>query len=320
MRQKRAKTYKRVMALYVQTFSFRSPFQILVSNDLIMETNRDSDLYKQLGACVQGEVKPMITQCCMEALYKLGKPHQALVDIAKGFERRRCNHREPIEPDQCLIDVVGQTNKHRYIVAAQSSTLRTTLNTIPGLPIIHFNPRGVLVLSPPSQATLKHKVQAEEARRLEGAELLKDVKDGSNVVGSSSSSSALTPVGKPQRSRGVKAPNPLSMRKKKVDKVPSGGEGKKVDGGEGKKVDSEERKKRSRENEDEEGEKDAEGKDKEDSGPVGERKKKKRKRKTKSAVKDAIAELDAEAKEARSTAAAPGELGDGSSDGDGDSD
>jgi hypothetical protein len=29
MRQKRAKTYKRLMALYVQTFAFRSPFQVL---------------------------------------------------------------------------------------------------------------------------------------------------------------------------------------------------------------------------------------------------------------------------------------------------
>lgn len=29
MRQKRAKTYRRVMALYTQTFGFRTPFQIL---------------------------------------------------------------------------------------------------------------------------------------------------------------------------------------------------------------------------------------------------------------------------------------------------
>lgn len=29
MRQKRAKTYKRVMALYTQTFGFRTPFQML---------------------------------------------------------------------------------------------------------------------------------------------------------------------------------------------------------------------------------------------------------------------------------------------------
>jgi len=33
MRQKRAKTYKRVMALYTQTFGFRTPFQILGTFD-----------------------------------------------------------------------------------------------------------------------------------------------------------------------------------------------------------------------------------------------------------------------------------------------
>lgn len=89
MRQKRAKTYKRVMALYTQAFNFRQPFQILgtflsspyallratkrksscvrvcwsklifsVSDDIIQCTNTQSDLWKQLAACVQAEIKP----------------------------------------------------------------------------------------------------------------------------------------------------------------------------------------------------------------------------------------------------------------------
>ena len=77
----------------------------------------------------------------------------------------------------------GQTNKHRYVLAAQSVKLRTSLSTIPGLPMIHFNPRGVLVQSPPSRATLKQKDSQEEERRVEGATALQGIVDGDNVFG-----------------------------------------------------------------------------------------------------------------------------------------
>lgn len=45
----------------------------------------------------------------MEALYKLGKEYQEVTNLAKRFERRRCNHREAIEPEACLKDVVGES-------------------------------------------------------------------------------------------------------------------------------------------------------------------------------------------------------------------
>ena len=88
------------------------------------------DLAKMLANCVQGECKPsqsrlqdwrskydrfpdglldilVITQCSVEALYKLGKDYQAITNLAKTFERRRCNHREAIEEHLCIKDVVG---------------------------------------------------------------------------------------------------------------------------------------------------------------------------------------------------------------------
>ena len=48
-----------------------------------------------------------MTQCCIVELYKLGAEHQHTVDIAKRFERRKCNHREAIEGDECVKSVVG---------------------------------------------------------------------------------------------------------------------------------------------------------------------------------------------------------------------
>jgi len=33
---------------------------------------------------------------------------QPVVDLAKGFERRKCNHREAISGDACLENVIGK--------------------------------------------------------------------------------------------------------------------------------------------------------------------------------------------------------------------
>jgi U3 small nucleolar RNA-associated protein 23 len=159
----------------------------------------------------------VITQCCVEALYKLGPEFQKQVNTAKTFERRRCNHREPLDPDECLKDVIGPTNKHNYVLAAQSASLRIALQKVPGLPIIHFNPRQVPVLSPPSIATTRTKNEMEEKKRKEG-EMGAKIVDGDNVIGGSASgASTASQAVEVRGKRKTKAPNPLSIRKKKAE-------------------------------------------------------------------------------------------------------
>lgn len=118
----------------------------------------------------------MITQCCIHELYLQGKSQQAAVDLAKSFERRKCNHREAIPGEECIASVIGKpfsfsvdacgldasagdSNKHRYVTATQSQTLRIKLRLIPAVPIVHIN-RAVMILEPPSDVTSKAKQQA----------------------------------------------------------------------------------------------------------------------------------------------------------------
>jgi len=169
MRQKRAKAYKKLMHLYCMSFGFREPYQVLVDADMCSEAvSSKIDLAKQLATVLQGSVKPMITQCCIHALYLSGREAQPAVDLAKNFERRRCNHRVEADgkmkyPEECLADVVGDRNKHRYVVAAQSQVIRQRLRQVPSVPLVHVK-RSVMVLEPISTATERAKADLEEGR------------------------------------------------------------------------------------------------------------------------------------------------------------
>lgn len=118
----------------------------------------------------------VITQCCIHELYLQGKTEQPAVDLAKTFERRKCNHREAIPGNDCIEQVVGElltsvsqrilmtemyanpgeSNKHRYVIATQSPALRSALRSIPAVPVVHIN-RSVMILEPPSDTTLNAK-------------------------------------------------------------------------------------------------------------------------------------------------------------------
>ena len=51
---------------------------------------------------------------------------------------------------------LGDSNKHRYVVATQSLTLRGRLRAIPAVPLVHVT-RSVMILEPPTDATLRAK-------------------------------------------------------------------------------------------------------------------------------------------------------------------
>jgi len=145
----------------------------------------------------------VITQCCIHELYLKGKSHQPATDLAKSFERRKCNHKEAIPGNDCILAVIGETNKHRYVIATQSHPLRVNLRAIPGVPIVHVN-RSVMVLEPASDSTLQFKQRAEQ-----------------NALGPSISEKAMlnavAPRAEPsikRKKKGSKGPNPLSVKKK----------------------------------------------------------------------------------------------------------
>ena len=58
----------------------------------------------------------------MVELYKLGPSAQHIVDLAKQFERRKCNHREAIENEPCIESVVGKSRSSTALSIALNYT------------------------------------------------------------------------------------------------------------------------------------------------------------------------------------------------------
>jgi len=197
------------MSLYCLSFGFRQPYQVLIDAEMCKSAIAHKlELFKQIASVLQGDVKPMITQCCIHELYLQGKEQQPAVDLAKSCERRMCNHREPIPGDECLLSVIGETNKHRYVIATQSHTLRVMLRSIPAAPLVHIN-RSVMVLEPPSDSTLRTKALAEEqALHATAPEIA--------LVGTSPSEQLVH-----KKRKGPKGPNPLSVKKKTSTNAPN---------------------------------------------------------------------------------------------------
>ncbi|SJX64073.1 related to UTP23-essential nucleolar protein that is a component of the SSU processome [Sporisorium reilianum f. sp. reilianum] len=234
MRQRRAKLYRKMLQQYQLQFGFREPFQLLIDDTFALALTRykiDNPVH-QFGNVLQTKkVKPLITQCCMQALYALGKEHQATVAEAKNWERRLCNHREAIEPQECVKQCVGPENKHRYVVASEQAELRRDLRlNVVGVPMMHFT-QAVMVLEPMSPLT-KSRIDEKEDTKLSlpasEAGLRKnqpaiDV----DIIGATTTAQdgddteqpddAKAPEGSRRRKR--KAPNPLSVRKPKTPRL-----------------------------------------------------------------------------------------------------
>ncbi|KAK6513687.1 hypothetical protein TWF506_008126 [Arthrobotrys conoides] len=246
MRAGRSKAYKKLMAVYANSFGFREPYQVLVDPTIIQDSMKyKMDLIVMLERTLQGKAKPMITQCCIRHLY--ATDNQTLINLAKTFERRRCNHsisEDPLSSLACMLSVVIPSedapipNKHRYVVATDDQDMREKFREYPGVPGIHIV-RSVMVLDQISDATsrwrenqekgklrsgLKDKPSSKKRKRDEDDD--EEMRDGDGSRSESDDQSTSGAPGKrdlaakeaPKKKKVYgkqKQPNPLSVMKRK---------------------------------------------------------------------------------------------------------
>ncbi|EME79627.1 uncharacterized protein MYCFIDRAFT_212270 [Pseudocercospora fijiensis CIRAD86] len=231
MKGKRSKQYRKLMQQYQLNFNFREPYQVILDADIIKDAARfKMQLGQMLQNTLHGEIKPMITQCCIRHLYNepASPEKDAWISVAKDAERRRCGHHEleePLSALQCIESVVDPkgtgNNKHRYVVAVQDDQVRRKMRKVVGVPLVYIA-RSVMILEPMADATQEVREQAEKAKIRAGLNARrpnstgeKRKRDDEHEDHDKENEAQQAPKPKKYKVNGPKGPNPLSVKKSK---------------------------------------------------------------------------------------------------------
>lgn len=171
----------------------------------------------------------MITQCSIRHLYLLSPsehPHKDVaINLAKTFERRRCNHHElpdPLSEKECMESVVVHNgeNKHRYCVATQAPEIRRDLRAVPGVPLVYIN-RSVMIMEPMAPISAMKREREERGKFVVG---IKDTRPKpvkrKREEGGEEKEGGEAEEKKKKKRKGPKGPNPLSVKKRKKPEKP----------------------------------------------------------------------------------------------------
>ena len=150
-----------------------------------------------------------------------------LIDKAKTFERRRCDHRPedypvPLSSKECLASVVDPkgngTNKHRYVVGSQELDVRKYMRGVKGVPLVYIS-RSVMIMEPMAEKTVGARKREERGKFREG------IKRGSGALKRKNEDhhreeedgrSVDEQIRKRRKvAKGPKGPNPLAVKKSK---------------------------------------------------------------------------------------------------------
>ncbi|KAF3000374.1 hypothetical protein G7054_g12190 [Neopestalotiopsis clavispora] len=112
------------------------PYSVLVDTNFLSHTiSRKLPLLESLMDLLYAKANPIITDCVMAELEKLGPRYRLALRIARDprWERLRCDHKG-VYADDCIVDRII---KHRvYLVATNDKALKNRIRKIPGVPII----------------------------------------------------------------------------------------------------------------------------------------------------------------------------------------
>ncbi|RKU41861.1 rRNA-processing protein fcf1 [Coniochaeta pulveracea] len=112
------------------------PYSVLVDTNFLSHTVRAKlPLVETMMDCLYAACTPIITDCVMAELEKLGPKYRLALQIARDerFERSACDHKGTYA-DDCIVDRIM---KHRiYIVATNDKDLCRRIRKVPGVPIM----------------------------------------------------------------------------------------------------------------------------------------------------------------------------------------
>mmetsp|Transcript_36697 Transcript_36697/g.63012 ORF Transcript_36697/g.63012 Transcript_36697/m.63012 type:complete len:196 (+) Transcript_36697:36-623(+) len=114
------------------------PYHVLIDTNFInFSIQNKLEIISSMMDCLYAKCIPVITDCVMGELEKMGRSHRLALRLVQDerFERVTCTHKGTYA-DDCLVDRVTQ---HKcYIVATCDKDLKRRIRRIPGVPIMYI--------------------------------------------------------------------------------------------------------------------------------------------------------------------------------------
>lgn len=114
------------------------PYHILLDTNFINFAIKNKlEIVRAAMDCLLAKCVPVVTDCVIAELEKLGVKYRVALRVAKDprFERLTCSHKGTYA-DDCIVNRVTE---HRcYIVATCDRDLKRRLRKVPGVPIMYI--------------------------------------------------------------------------------------------------------------------------------------------------------------------------------------
>ncbi|AGO12257.1 AaceriAEL102Wp [[Ashbya] aceris (nom. inval.)] len=116
--------------------AIKPPYQVLIDTNFInFSIQKKIDIVRGMMDCLLAKCVPLITDCVMAELEKLGPKYRIALKLARDprIKRLNCSHKGTYA-DDCLVNRVLQ---HKcYIVATNDAGLKQRIRKVPGIPLM----------------------------------------------------------------------------------------------------------------------------------------------------------------------------------------
>lgn len=125
--------------------AIKPPYQVLLDTNFFnFSIQKKIDIVRGMMDCLYAKCIPLVTDCVIAELEKLGPKYRIALSLAKDprIKRLKCTHRGTYA-DDCLVHRVME---HKcYIVATNDAGLKRRIRKVPGIPIMSVGPHSYII-------------------------------------------------------------------------------------------------------------------------------------------------------------------------------
>ena len=163
-RLNRQKKYRKILKYYKINYKIKAPFKVLLDGNFIHASIKNSVTINEKIPKILNDptCDLLVPNIVLDELEKIGEPVKETLYQAQTFKKHKYGNGST--PSEVILDIIGQTNRNKFVVCTQDVDLRHQLQKIPGVPLIYMN-KASFVIEPPSYASNRLTEKQEQKKK-----------------------------------------------------------------------------------------------------------------------------------------------------------